>query len=87
MFLLTIPYDEGWKVYVDGEEAETFEVLGALTAVELDAGEHTIELEYSPSCVKYGMLISASALLVFSVVIFLEQLNRRKRQSVEAAQA
>ena len=82
LLFLTIPYDEGWKVYVDGEETDTIEVLDALTAVELTAGEHTVELKYSPSCVKYGVLISATALLAFSVIIFLEQLKRRRCEAV-----
>lgn len=82
LFFLTIPYDEGWKVYVDGEQTQTVEVLDALTAVELTPGEHTVELKYEPSCVRYGALISASSLLVFSVILFLEQLKRRKRETV-----
>ena len=57
-------------------------MLDALTAVELTAGEHTVELKYSPSCVKYGVLISATALLAFSVIIFLEQLKRRRCEAV-----
>ena len=81
LFFLTIPYDEGWKVYVDGEETETVEVLDALMAVELSAGEHTIEMKYSPWCVRYGALISASSLLVFSAVLFLEQLSKRRREA------
>ncbi len=82
MLFLTIPYDEGWKVYVDGEETETVEVLEALTAVELTPGEHTVELKYSPRCVRYGALISASSLLAFSVILFLEQLKCRKCEAL-----
>ncbi len=82
LLFFTIPYDEGWKVYVDGEETQTLEVLEALTAIELTEGEHTVELKYSPWCVRYGALISATSLLIFSAVLFLEQLKRRKCEAV-----
>lgn len=82
LLFLTIPYDEGWKVKVDGETVQITEVLESLIAVELTAGEHTVELDYSPSCVKYGALISATSLLAFSVILFIEQLKRRRCEAV-----
>lgn len=45
---LTIPYDEGWTVTVDGKEAITRPVWKAFTGVELKAGTHTVELRYYP---------------------------------------
>lgn len=87
LFFLTIPYDEGWKVYVDGEPATTFRVLESLTAVELSAGEHTVELVYSPWAVTWGTLISAVSVLALSAVIFADQLFRRRRDKVEFSAA
>ncbi|MBQ8510287.1 MAG: YfhO family protein [Clostridia bacterium] len=82
MFLLTIPYDEGWKVYVDGEQVETFEVLECLTAVELTPGEHSIEMKYSPWCVKYGMIISISSAALFVLIVTGEFFWRRRREVI-----
>ncbi len=82
--LLTIPHDEGWKIYVDGELCESFEVLDCLTAIELTPGEHTVEMKYSPWCVKYGALISAVSLLAFSTACLVEQLIKRKREKIAA---
>ena len=45
----SIPYDDGWSVYVDGKKAETFEIGGTLLAIELTAGNHQIEYKYTPS--------------------------------------
>lgn len=78
--LLTIPYDEGWKIYVDGEATESFEVLDCLTAIELSPGEHTVEMKYSPWCVKYGALISAVSVLAFAAACFTETVIMRKRE-------
>ncbi|MBQ8551247.1 MAG: YfhO family protein [Clostridia bacterium] len=85
-FLLTIPYDEGWKVYVDGELCETAPILEALTAVELDAGEHKIELRYRPKYVTYGIIISAVSHAALVAVIACEQLVKHRRRAAAAAE-
>lgn len=57
----SIPYDEGWSIYIDGEKAETFEVGTALLGTTIKPGEHTVEYRYSPGGLKYGIIISAAA--------------------------
>ncbi len=66
MILTTIPYDEGWKVYVDGEEVEIYETLDALMAFDIaSTGEHTVELKYMPDVYIVGMLISIAGISTF----------------------
>ena len=55
----SIPYDDGWSVYVDGKKAETFEIGGTLLAIELTPGQHRIEYKYFPVGFLYGIIISA----------------------------
>ena len=55
----SIPYDDGWSVYVDGKKAETFEIGGTLLAIELTPGQHKIEYKYFPVGFLYGIIISA----------------------------
>ncbi len=43
----TIPYDDGWKVTVDGKDTEAEKVLDAMLAVKVEKGEHVIELRYT----------------------------------------
>lgn len=62
----TIPYDEGWQVYVDGEQVAIFQTLDALIAFDIDScGSHTVELKYRPSVYTLGAVISGIGLLVF----------------------
>ena len=82
LFFLTIPYDEGWSVYVDGEKADTFEVLNSLTAVEITAGEHKVELKYSTWAIRYGVMISAVSVLVFCAILAGDQFIKRRRATV-----
>lgn len=84
-FMLTIPYDEGWKIYVDGKLTPTYEVLDCLTAVDVTAGEHKIELKYDPWCVRYGVTISAVSTGAFVLVVIGEQLIRKKREKAAVA--
>lgn len=55
----SIPYDDGWSVYVDGKKAETFEICGTLLAIELTPGQHKIEYKYFSVGFLYGIIISA----------------------------
>jgi len=62
----TIPYDAGWKVYVDGEETEIVCLMDALVGFRVPAGTHVIELRYRPDCVKYGLILTISGLVLYA---------------------
>lgn len=68
----TIPYDEGWNVYVDGKQVEIEKTLDALVAFDITEGEHTIELRYFSDYHKYGIIISLSTLALAVLVFFLD---------------
>ena len=85
LFLLTIPYDEGWHVMIDGEEVETFEALGALTGIYLEPGEHTVSMRYFPWAVKYGLIISGTSLAIFIVILIVDFVIKRRRPVVRFA--
>ena len=80
----SIPYDDGWSVYVDGKKAETFEIGGTLLAIELTPCQHKIEYKYFPVGFLYGIIISA--VTVFGLCVFYIynksslKLNKSKRR-------
>ncbi len=70
----SIPYDEGWKVTVDGKEMPIVETCGALIGIDatlLDAGKHQISFRYMPDCYVYAFFITlgGAVLLMLSPVI------------------
>ena len=74
LILTTIAYDEGWNVYVDGERVDVEEACGALLAFTVDkAGKHDIRLVYRSSAFKIGIIISASAIALFILIIVFEK--------------
>ncbi len=74
---LSVPYEEGWRVYVDGQQAELIPLFDAMCGVHLTAGTHTIEMRYSPAGFRTGLLIAigSAALLV---LLWLWERRRKK---------
>ena len=73
MILTTIPYDKGWKVYLDGNEIETYETLDALIAFDIETpGDHTLELKYSPRSFTLGMMFTISGTSIFILICAVE---------------
>ncbi len=82
LVMTTLAYDKGWKVYVDGEQVETYKVLGSLVAFYIDGavGEtHTLKLIYRPNTFIIGLTISLISLGIFVLIIIFEKKLRAKR--------
>lgn len=60
----SIPYDKGWKAFVDGEETEIHPFKNAFLSVPVKEGKHMVEFVYYPEGFKMGMIISLLSLLV-----------------------
>ena len=75
--LLTIPYDEGWQLTVDGEKATCEPALGLFLATEISQGEHTFELRYIPRGSVEGCSISAVA--IAAALLWMLQGKRKKQ--------
>ena len=86
VLLLTVPYDEGWRIYVDGEEVTSFEAVGALTAVDILPGDHRIEMKYSPWCIRYGVAVCAASTLIFAAIAVGEAYIGKRRTGSRRAE-
>lgn len=73
LLLLTVPYDTGWKLYIDGRRTEFIPVLDALMAVPVSAGSHTLEMRYIPRGGIMGCGLTAAALVAMAVWIALDK--------------
>ncbi len=69
----SIPYDEGWNVYVDGEKVEKLQVGNCQLATEISAGDHEIEYKYIPKGIKYSVPISALTILGIVIGVLLKK--------------
>jgi uncharacterized membrane protein YfhO len=73
----SIPYEKGWKVLLDGEEAEVQAFQDAFLSIEIPAGRHTVEFSYYPYGLNVGIGITAASLLVFLAAVFVSRHRKR----------
>lgn len=64
--LLTIPYDEGWTVEVNGQTVEYTEGAGALMVIPVQAGENQVVLQYKVPGVTAGIILSVLSILIMA---------------------
>ncbi|MGN0161411.1 MAG: YfhO family protein [Lachnospiraceae bacterium] len=68
--LLSIPYDLGWKIYIDGFPVEQDSLEEALMMIDVPAGDHTILMKYCPEGFKIGIAITIICVIIL-VMLYL----------------
>lgn len=86
LFYISVLYDEGWKAFVDGKEAEIIPIADTFCALELSAGEHEIEFVFTPQGMYPGIAVSAAGIVLFALS-GLVILRLRKKRGVAASVA
>ncbi len=66
MCILSVPYEKGWTVKVDGRKKEVQLLKDCMIAVPLEAGEHRIELKFVPNGMVPGIVLTVCGLLIFA---------------------
>lgn len=80
VMFLSIPYEKGWSVYIDGEKADTFKVLNAMLGAKVAKGSHDIVLKYSPEGFTEGLVISGVGAGVTVIVIWFDFRRKKKKK-------
>lgn len=68
-FNLSIPYDKGFKVKVDGKEVDYEKVNKAFIGFKIDKGNHKIEIEYEAPNALLGKVVSLFGIGIFTIII------------------
>ena len=77
----TIPYDSGWQLMVDDLPATVDSVLdGSFLAFYLPPGRHHIVLSYEAPLAFPGLMVSASSMIFFLLLIFMK-LKKKETQN------
>lgn len=66
----TIPYEEGWEVYVDGEKTNPDTLLDSYIVVPLTKGTHKIEFKFHVPYFALGLILTITATLIFLLILF-----------------
>ena len=73
----SIPYEKGWKVYVDGKKENYEKVANEFIGIRLRKGNHKIKMVYYPHHLITGVIItiiSIIGLIIYEIIV------RRKRK-------
>ncbi len=81
-----IYYPKGWRAYIDGEEAPYFRANYILRAMELPAGEHTVEWRFRAPrwALVEGITLAASLIIILSILYLLIRMIYERRQKIKA---
>ena len=82
--LFTLPWDEGWTCYIDGEEVPIDKTWDLFMSVEAPEGHHTYEMKFFPAWMDYGLVISGIALVGLVVFMILWNKKNKKTAAVSA---
>ncbi len=66
---LSVPYDEGWRAYVDETEIDIIN-SGGMMLIKVPAGGHNVEFTYSTPGFRFGIGVSIIAWMIFVAIYF-----------------
>lgn len=82
LLFTSIPFDYGWKAYVDGEETEILSFKDALISIKVPEGTHVIEFKFFPKGLFYGILISGISFIILAFLITYSILRKRRKNQL-----
>lgn len=68
-FVTTFPYDNGFKVKVDGKEIEHEKVNTAYLGFKIEKGKHKIEINYTSPFKNLGIITSILGVIIYVIFI------------------
>jgi uncharacterized membrane protein YfhO len=80
LLTFSVPWSKGWKLKVNGEKAELFQVNGMYMGTILEPGSYEVELHYTIPGLIPGAVVSALALLPLAAYGAAHIIRRRNRR-------
>ncbi|MBQ9549176.1 MAG: YfhO family protein [Lachnospiraceae bacterium] len=77
--ILCVPYEPGWKLFVDGQKREIDLFDGLWISTRLEKGSHDIRISFFPKGLKTGALISLLSVLTAILSLWYEGILRRRK--------
>lgn len=79
---MSVPDDDGWTVKVDGVRVKKrSDVDIAFMGVDLNEGEHTIELEYHTRGFWLGVIVSIAGIIMLIVILIMRKHSQKNHIS------
>lgn len=81
--ILSIPYEDGWRITVNDEETEPALFGEVLMAFDLEAGEYHIEMHYVPTGKWAGIIVSIVSVGIFALIMIGSRMLERRRKNIK----
>lgn len=79
-YLITsIPYDENFKILLDGQEIDILKVNTAFLGAKVPAGKHTIQLAYHAPGKGLGLMLTIAGILTLIAAFVLRNIFRKQK--------
>ncbi|MGN0992990.1 MAG: YfhO family protein [Bacilli bacterium] len=78
-FNLSIPYDEGYNIYVDGEEVSYEKTNTSFIGFPIDKGYHEIKIKYTAPWLNIGKVVSVLGIICFVVVLVSKGVKKNEK--------
>ncbi len=84
VLFLSIPYDKGWELLVDGRPHELLGLLdGSFLGARLTPGTHELILRYTPRGRKAGIILSACGVILWFLLLGMDRRGRKGKKDYE----
>ena len=81
---LSVPYEDGWSIKVNGKDADYELVGGCMISVALEEGENTVTLDFSVPGLGPGIALTVIAALFTAALAFADARGKRLRDLAPA---
>lgn len=76
--ILSVPYEKGWRVTLNGERVEPELFGGTLMAFDLQPGTYELQMRYTPYGKHVGMAVSAGSICCLAALLWLKGRGGRR---------
>lgn len=73
--VLSMPFDRGWAIYVDGKKVSTSALNNTFLMIEIPQGTHHITMKYTPEGFKIGLVITTICVIILCMLYFGKKYN------------
>jgi uncharacterized membrane protein YfhO len=78
MLFISIPFDDGWKISVNGHETNKYKVFHGLTGVYLVKGNNKVEMTFLPPYKSIGFIISILSIIIGIIILYIRKIKKIK---------
>ena len=61
---LSIPYEKGWNIYVDGKKTDYIKLYKTFMGIKLSKGSHVIKMKYYSPGINIGLILSICGIIL-----------------------